>query len=239
MINTGIIGKGKWGNKLKKILDKISKVKFFIDSKISFKKIISEVDWVFVATPNKTHYSIVFECLKRKKNIFCEKPLTLSAKKSKYLFNYANKNNLKLYVYDIENFKLKKIKINPNKNTVIRKKNGIGNNKSLLYRLTYHNFYLLYDKLKKYKIKKIINHSDKEKLSFSIVYKNFYINFIYSINSKKNIHVINDVNFLKFRGDPLAKMLNKVLANKVNYLKNQKSALFANYLIDKIKYKIN
>ena len=125
MISTGIIGKGKWGKKLKKNLDKISKVKFFIDSKISFKKVINEVDWVFVATPNKSHYSIVFECLKRKKNIFCEKPLTLSVKKSKYLIDYANKNNLKLYVDNIETFKLKKIKINPNQNTVIRKKNGV------------------------------------------------------------------------------------------------------------------
>ena len=70
MMNTGIIGKGKWGQKLKKELDKISKVKFFIDSKISFKSIIDEVDWVFIATPNKSHYSIVLKCLKKKKKNF-------------------------------------------------------------------------------------------------------------------------------------------------------------------------
>lgn len=239
MMNTGIIGKGKWGQKLKKELDKISKVKFFIDSKISFKSIIDEVDWVFIATPNKSHYSIVLECLKKKKKIFCEKPLTLSFKKSKYLFDYANKNNLKLYVDDIENFKLKKIKINSNENIVIREKNGIGDHKSLLYRLTYHDLYLLYDKLNKYKIKKIISYNDKEKLSFSIFYTNFHINFVYSINSKKNLHVINNINLLKFRGNPLANMLKKVLTNKVNYVHNQKSALFTNYLIDKIKTKIN
>ena len=55
------------------------------------------------------------------KLMFCEKPLTLNYKQSKYLFNIASKNKCVLYVDDIETFKNKKI-ILKNKNFVIRKK---------------------------------------------------------------------------------------------------------------------
>lgn len=237
MISVGIIGRGNWGSILRKKLVKIAKINFFVDSKTSFITQLPLVEWVFVATPDASHYSIVLKCLKRKKNVFCEKPLTLSYKKSKFLFEYARINKLKLYVDDIEKFKFKKFNLNK-KNYVVRKKLGEGNHKSLLYRLVYHDLYLLYDKIRKYKIKKIDVFKNTNNLLFKIVYKNLEINFHYSIKSKEQIHKINKVNFLKFKSDPLMLMLKNVLYNKVDYKKNRNLSLFSNQIIEKIKKKI-
>ena len=97
---------------------------------------LDKVDWVFVATPNNAHFKIVSECLKKKKNVFCEKPLTLNYKSSKKLFKLAKRFNSKLYVDDIEIYKNKKIKLIKGLNTVTRGKNGTGSAKELLYKLT-------------------------------------------------------------------------------------------------------
>ena len=59
--------------------------------------------------------------------------------------------------------------------------------------------------------------------------------FNYNIKSNKKKHNINNINFQKFRGNPLNKMLVRVLKNKVNFYKNQNSALFCIKLINKIK----
>ena len=68
MTNSGIIGYGNWGNKLYKKLTHLSKVKFVCNSRDNYKLNLNKVDWVFVATPNNTHFKIVSECLKKKKN---------------------------------------------------------------------------------------------------------------------------------------------------------------------------
>ena len=65
-INVGLIGKGKWGLKLKSKLIKNSNLKFVCGKKNNYSKLIREnnINWVFVATPNNTHYNIVKKCLK-------------------------------------------------------------------------------------------------------------------------------------------------------------------------------
>ena len=48
----------------------------------NYKKCSTDLDWVFVLTPNKTHYKICEFFLKKGVNVFCEKPLTLSYEES-------------------------------------------------------------------------------------------------------------------------------------------------------------
>ena len=232
----GVIGCGRWGKKVINVLKKISIIKFVCNSKNSYKSQNLNVDWIFVLTTNKTHFKIVKFFLMKKKNVFCEKPLTTSLKKSEILFKIAKKNKVKLYVDDIENYKYKKISIYK-KNIIIRKKSDIKNADSLFFRLAYHDFYLLFDFLKNKKITKIILNKKKYLLYFGIYLKNSIFNFTYDVNSNKKIHKINKINFRSFDNDPLFDMINKVIYKKVNFIRNKNATLFANFLIDKFKNK--
>ena len=55
---------------------------------------------------------------------------------------------------------------------------------------------------------------------------------MYSINSNIKKHSINQINMMKFKRDPLEKMLNFVLnENKKNFKKNFSNTYFASKLI--------
>ena len=53
-----LIGHGVWGKVLYKRLKIISEVIHILNSKNYSLKKIKDVDWVLIATPNKTHYKI-------------------------------------------------------------------------------------------------------------------------------------------------------------------------------------
>ena len=56
MKKVGIIGCGYWGKILKKNLKGISNIEFISKSKKEYLPRLKNVDWVFVATPDQTHY---------------------------------------------------------------------------------------------------------------------------------------------------------------------------------------
>ena len=115
----------------------------------------------------------------------------------------------------------------------------MGNVTSLLYRLAYHDFYLLYNNFKNKKINIISLIKKKSLLMFNInVGKKFY-EFIYDIDSQKKIHLINYTNFNLYTNNPLTEMLNAVLYKDIDFNKNEKISLFANCLIDRIIKKYN
>ena len=61
--NILIIGYGKWGKKVTNILKKISNIKHILRSKNNYKKLnLDKINWVFVLTPNITHFKIVKQC---------------------------------------------------------------------------------------------------------------------------------------------------------------------------------
>lgn len=230
--NVGIIGCGRWGKKVIEILANIANVKFICNSKNNYKDFyLRDIEWVFILTPDKTHNSIVEYYIKKKCNVFCEKPLTMCYRQSYNLYNLAKNNKVKLYVDDVENYKKKKFFIKKN-NLIIRKKKDIGPAKSLLYRLAYHDFYLLYRYLISEKFLKFNAKIDNHKLLLSIEGKKIF-NFIYDINSKNKIHTINNCNFLNFDCNPLKDMLLDVLYSKKNFMMNKKISLFSNLIIDK------
>jgi len=122
-----IIGLGIWGNKIKNS----------IEHNVELVK-PNKADWIVISTPNDLHYEQVEYWLKQSKNVFCEKPLTLTLNTTKELFNLADKQKVKLYVDDIF---LWRNDINQNPVEFIWNKN---NNTNFIDRLAYHHFYLYY-----------------------------------------------------------------------------------------------
>ena len=101
----GLIGYGKWGKILISKLEIFCDVRFTCRSKDTYLDKLDTVDWIFVATPDETHYEIVRNCLWKGKNVFCEKPLTLTYQESKKLYKFAEMGKAKLYVDDIQNYR--------------------------------------------------------------------------------------------------------------------------------------
>ena len=112
-----------------------------------------------------------------------------------------------------------------------------GKNTEILNRLAYHDIYMLKNFLEPINKLKIIKKKKKSSLEILIKKKNMQFFFSYDIKSKIKKHTINNINFQKFRGNPLNKMIVKVLSNKVNFYKNQNNALFCIKLIKKLKKK--
>ena len=54
----------------------------------------SEIDVVYIATPNNMHYENVLLCLNGGKHVLCEKPFTLNKKDAEILFQTAREKNL-------------------------------------------------------------------------------------------------------------------------------------------------
>lgn len=237
MINTGLIGCGKWGKKIKIILKKNTNLHFISNSKSDYKKKIDKVDWVFVATPDKTHFQIVKFLINKNKNVFCEKPLTTKISEAKLLFSLAKKNGTKLYVSDIENFK-KKILYKKN-NLIIREGNSRLNYKNILNRWFYHDFYSVFlnKKITNLRVESI---KLNQKLNFVLKLNKKNYHFIYDEFSKNKKYFHNNTDLYRSKRNKLEVMIKKVLGNKVNYTFNKKVALQAIYgvnLIKKIIYK--
>lgn len=235
MINTAIIGYGNWGKKIKKILQKNTNLVFIANSKTNFKKKLNNVDWVFIATPDETHFKLVKFLLRKKKNIFCEKPLAIKNLDAKFLFKLAKKYKVKLYVSDIENFK-EKIFYNK-ENFIIRENNSNFNYKNILNRWFYHDFYQIFvdQKIRDLKIKNI---KLNKKFSFTLSLNNKVYHFLYNEYSKKKKYFHNNINLYKSKKNKLKIMINKILANKVNYDVNKKIALKTIYGVNFLRKKI-
>tara|TARA_Y100000389_G_C17437536_1_gene506449 strand:+ start:260 stop:988 length:729 start_codon:yes stop_codon:yes gene_type:complete len=234
--NIGVIGCGKWGKKIIKELKKISNIRFVYNSKDDYKNFEKNIDWIFILTPDTTHYRIAKFFIKKKINVFCEKPLTDKLKQAENLIKLSKYIGSKLYIDDIENYKNKSIKIKKGINYIFRTKKDTGTIKSLLNRLAYHDFYLLskYVELKNINLIKIIE--KKKLLEFKIILKNNIIfHFHYDINSNVKKHLINKISFDNFKNNPLKDMLKSVLYKNKNFKNNNLDALKCIKLIDRIK----
>ena len=232
MINVGLIGYGKWGKILYKKLEILCDVKFICRSKDNYISRLNEVDWVFIATPNHTHYEIVKKCLKEGKNVFCEKPLTPTFIQSEELFKLADFYGVKLYVDDIMNWGMK-VDDFQKYNIIVRAKKSKGYAKDLLYRLAYHDIYYLYEFISKSKTKNINKIKSRYNLHFNIVLEYSQIEFIYDLNSDNRQHRINNINITNDE-DILYKMIKNVLNENVDFKHNREISLFANNVIDEI-----
>ena len=74
MIKVFILGKGKQGKKVFNILKKIN-ISVDIGNRIDYS---SNIDWVYISTPNIFHFEQAEDLLKKKIKVIIEKPPTLS-----------------------------------------------------------------------------------------------------------------------------------------------------------------
>ena len=128
MINCSLIGYGKWGKNIFKVLSKNKKAKIdsickkniknFSNFKFkgrvlnSYKKAINKnINAVFIATPPESHFKIAKYALESKKNVFIEKPVCLSQKNYRLLIKIAKKNDLVFHIDYIHTYNQNLIKL--------------------------------------------------------------------------------------------------------------------------------
>ena len=133
MNEIAIIGIGRWGKNLIREFSKISKVKICMTTgdkknivwlKENYPNVIhtthisdivnnSNIDAVVIATPIKTHYTLVKKILESKKHVFVEKPLAKTTSEITKLIKIAKKNERSLFVGHIflHNEVFKKLKL--------------------------------------------------------------------------------------------------------------------------------
>jgi predicted dehydrogenase len=226
-----LIGYGRWGKIIYQKLEKICKNIKICTSKNDYKQLIKSenIDWVVVATNTSTHYKIVEFCLLNKKNVFCEKPLTLSYCESKKLYNIAERNKVKLYVSDVFNYrkdireKIENIDKKMPVNVTWQKDISMWKSDSynFVFNLMYHDIYILH-----FLFNKNIN-VDWPKVN----------NVLFSYNrGKSKVHMINDFSLLheKNSNDALSDMFVALFNNNVDFVYNKKITLKTNRIIEKI-----
>ena len=236
MTRVGLIGYGKWGKVLYKKLINFCDVKFICTSRDDYKSKLKNLDWVVVATPDDTHFEIVKNCLRAGINVFCEKPLTPTEEQSKILYMYTQMFGVDLYVSDVQNYRDYDFQIMEN-NLVERRKSGGGNVEDILYRLTYHDVYTLYDHIKNSEICDVSLIDKFSKLEFDVSFNDINVKFLYNLNSEETEHHINGCS-LRGDDDILSKMLMNVFRGNVDFELNKEITLFTNKFIDTLNKKL-
>lgn len=237
MVRIGLVGTGHWGKILKKNLETFSKIIFCSNTKKTYKN-KKKIDHCIVASNDRSHYKICNYFIKKKVPVFCEKPLTRNLEKCKRLIKFAKKNNTRLYVDHIELYKNKKIFLKK-KNYIYRSKKSSTPLKDVLWKLCYHDLYLLYNFLKNKKIKVELISKCERKLVFKIIAGSKIFIFCYDLSNDKKKHYINNTSY-STKKNFVKKMLFSVINkhNKLNYEENHKQALFCVKTILLIQKKI-
>jgi len=243
MVNICLIGYGKWGKILYKKLKYITNVSLVLRKKNYSIKKIKDADWVVIATPDFTHYKIIKDCIKIKKNIFCEKPLVKKFEQAKKLYSLAKANKVKLIVSDLSRYK-KKIPLLSHVNTFKRFKNSpedkniITKRYDLLYRFAYHDIGYIYNNVKNKSLKLIKIIYSKRILKFYLEFENIKFFFLYDTINKKKTYTLNKIS-LSQKNDILKKMLNDFIIKKKLFISNEKKSIFIIKILEKIKKKMS
>jgi len=249
LIKTGLIGYGYWGKILHQKLKHLSDVKFICTSKDNYYSKLKDVDWVFVATTNQSHYEVVKKCLWAGKNVFCEKPLTPTYKESKKLFKLAKSLNVKLFIDEVFWYRSELIDIHhlfshsPKELKCTWEKYGRSDYRNYVpasfHNLMYHDLYLLQIYLKDKDLKSV-NVIDKfNKLHFKAKFDDVEVEFLYDRKDKnKDTHSISGIDLKRSSEDALSKMIKQVLEGSVCFEYNQERALFASQMIDKLNKRL-
>jgi len=128
LVKVSIIGKGRWGT----VIDKnINDMVECVEPK--------DADWIIISTPNDLHHEQVEYWLSQRKNVFCEKPLTLTKRSAEALFSLADFFGVKLYVDDVFSWRKEDEYIIEDTNKFTWKKPN-QKDENYIDRLAYHHF---------------------------------------------------------------------------------------------------
>jgi hypothetical protein len=228
----GIVGKGYFGKKIYNKLSSLYDIVFFTGREFS---VTTDIDWAIVASSTDSHYEVVKYFLLNRVNVFAEKPLTLSYKQSYELVQLANQNDVHLYIDDVFLYhptycKVKEqsfTKLSFSWNKYGSFKDGIGSN------LAYHDIYMALD----------LGYSLDSDIKFEVnrvnekVFTIGDVSFKYnrlSHQKSKTVKAGRTLYSFNTEADPLSEMLTKVLAEEVDFRYNNKLALKAQAILDKV-----
>ena len=220
MVKVHIIGKGKWGSIIE---NAISDMVEFVNP--------YEADWVIISTPNDLHYEQTLFWLSQGKNVFCEKPLTLTSESLDSLYELADDNEVKLYVDDVFDWR-NDYELN-GKADVFEWTKPNNNRTNFLERLAYHHFYIWLKDKQDYKVKSI-NGGD---------YGNFQVlledgtraTFQYSTRGEEYAHVINRKDMGGYQGNPMRDMFKSIFEDTADLGQNRINTMNATYLLEQVR----
>lgn len=220
MVKVHIIGKGKWGSIIE---NAISNMVEFVNP--------YEADWVIISTPNDLHYEQTLFWLSQGKNVFCEKPLTLTSESLDSLYELADDNEVKLYVDDVFDWR-NDYELN-GKADVFEWTKPNNNKTNFLERLAYHHFYIWLKDKQDYKVKSI-NGGD---------YGNFQVlledgtraTFQYSTRGEEYAHIINRKDMGGYQGNPMRDMFKSIFEDTADLEQNRINTMNATYLLEQVR----
>ena len=220
MVKVHIIGKGKWGSIIE---NAISDMVEFVNP--------YEADWVIISTPNDLHYEQTLFWLSQGKNVFCEKPLTLTSESLDSLYELADDNEVKLYVDDVFDWR-NDYELNGQADVFEQTKPN-NNKTNFLERLAYHHFYIWLKDKQDYKVKSI-NGGD---------YGNFQVlledgtraTFQYSTRGEEYAHIINRKDMGGYQGNPMRDMFKSIFEDTADLGQNRINTMNATYLLEQVR----
>ena len=222
MVKVSIIGKGRWGT----VIDKnINDMVEYVEPK--------DADWIIISTPNDLHHEQVEYWLSQRKNVFCEKPLTLTRRSAEALFSLADFFNVKLYVDDVFSWRKEDEYVieDTNKFTWMKPNQK---DENYIDRLAYHHFYMW------------VGDEDIDVKSVTGDLNNFEIEledgrvaeFSYGGSCREVIHTINEHDMTYSADNPLRTMFEFLFSNAGDYELNRKMTLNAIKLSEIVKQEL-
>ena len=217
MVKVHLIGYGKWGAVIDNAINDLN-VKW-VEPK--------DADWIIISTPNDLHYEQVSHWLGKGKNVFCEKPLTLSYDSAKELFDFADTMGVKLYVDDVFAWRDDYDIYDDVNHFVWTKPNQKDTN--YIDRLAYHHFYT-WVRDTDFKIKSITGESNDFKVELQDGKR---AEFFYG-DSSEVVHYVNEDDMAHNQNNPLRTMF-ELLFDGTDYEYNRKLTLNATKLSEQVK----
>mgnify|MGYP005989243617 FL=1 len=222
MVKVSIIGKGYWGS----VIDKnINDMVECVEPK--------DADWIIISTPNDLHHEQVEYWLSQRKNVFCEKPLTLTKRSAEALFSLADFFGVKLYVDDVFSWRKEDEYVieDTNKFTWMKPNQK---DENYIDRLAYHHFYMW------------VGDEDINVKSVTGDLNNFEIEledgrvaeFSYGGSCREVIHTINEHDMTYSADSPLRTMFEFLFSNAGDYELNRKMTLNAIKLSEIVKQEL-
>jgi len=221
MVKVHLIGHGKWGAVIDNAINDLN-VKW-VDA--------DDADWIIISTPNDLHYEQVWKYLRMKKNVFCEKPLTLNYKAAKELFDFADTMGVRLYVDDVFTWRDDYDIYDDVNHFVWTKPNQKDTN--YIDRLAYHHFYM-WVRDTDFEIKNITG----EPNDFKIELEDGRVGEFFYGNSSEVVHYVNEDDMSHNQNNPLRTMFELLFEysadDRLNDI-NKKLTLNATKLSEQVK----
>ena len=219
MTKVSLIGQGKWGAVIDNAINDLKYIKW-VDSK--------DADWIILSTPTDLHYEQVSYWLAQRKNVFCEKPLTLTYKSTKELYDFADTMGVRLYVDDVFTWRDDYDIYDDVNHFVWTKPNQ--KDKNYIDRLAYHHF-MMWVRDTDFEVRDITGEPNDFKIELE---SGKTAEFFYG-DSSQVVHFINNEDMTNNQNNPLRTMFDFLFSNSGDYELNKKLTLNATKLSEQVR----